>query len=143
MNTGKVRIKTKDGDEVEVDINFEQEMSFAREFYSKAIEGLDEEGIPEPPRPDEWLIHDADKKLSNNWEQTKAKLIGRIEHEDTPEEQKLFLKDFLRCSLSVYLDLMCSISLTFLHSKQSTVEEVEEVEVSDKSDGRDSELHLS
>lgn len=108
-----------------MELNFDQEMDFAREFYNKAIEGLDD-WEEKPPFPDDWVEKDTDKILTDGWTETKVELIGLIEHEGTPEEQKKVLKEFLKCSLSVYMDLMCSISSTFLHSKDSKVEQVEE-----------------
>lgn len=94
------------------EISYEQEMAFAREFYSKAIEGLEPHECP--PNPDEWIVNG--EILTKEWEFTKAELIGMAEAETTTEEQKEDIKAFLKCTLSVYIDLMCSICVTFSQS---------------------------
>jgi len=107
------------------EINFDTEMEFAREFWNKAIEGLDEKDYP--PKPDEWIEYAPE--LKSGWEQTKLQLIGMCEAEETSEEQKEDIESFLKCTLSLYVDLMCSISEQFEFAKPLDIPKMEIMDV--------------
>lgn len=114
-------IVDENGNEVvdtKLTIDFDQEMAFAKEFYNKAIEGLEPEELP--PKPKYWLKYS--DHLVKGWEDVKVQIIAEIENpcegftkEELDEHEKKIVeyKAFLGCTLCVYMDLMCSICLTF------------------------------
>lgn len=102
------------------EITYEQEMAFAREFYTKAVEGLEPHEYP--PTPDEWVENG--EILTKEWEFAKAELIGMAEAETTTEEQKEDIEAFLKCTLSVYVDLMSSICATFINEQGEILDSV-------------------
>jgi hypothetical protein len=87
-------------------VEFQNEMDFAREFWSQAIIGLDDPS-EYPPKPDEWLKDGP--RYTANWERTKVEMIKALETL-TDEDEKKQLKAFLSCTLCLYVDLMCALS---------------------------------
>lgn len=93
-----------------MELRYDTEMKFARKLYKKACEGLEDTC---PPEPDLWVQYA--QQLREGWETQKLVLIGIIENDDN-EEDKEQARAFLKCATAVYLDLMSSISVTFIES---------------------------
>ena len=106
-----------------IEYNHEAEMAFAREFFNKAIEGLDSSNIMDP---DAWLEDDVNGELTQAWQAEKIMLSLRLQDPEVEvivEEKledggikevkttnKAIITAMLDCAFCKYFDLMANIS---------------------------------
>ena len=84
-----------------LDVSFEDELKYAKEFYKSACEGLKESEFP--PEPDDFL--DDYEEYRSSWEFLKVQMLM-----EEDEEKVKVTKAFLGCTLCVYMDFMTSLS---------------------------------